>query len=145
MIHAATQILHARLGRRGAALAILGSAKVSFGFGYVFDSDPTPDGLELLTRWAPIQCWASIWVVCGLTAFTSAWLREGRDWIGFFAALIPPLVWGSAFLWSGVLGSYPRGIALAAWFAFGHVILILWAATVPEYSMPHKARREGGK
>jgi len=143
-MRAAALRLREKLGRRGTALAILGLAKISFGLGYALQPGPSPMGLQLLTRFADIQCWSAVWLICGTVTFGCAWLRIGRDWLGFVSALIPPFVWGFAFLWGGIVGDYPRGLTLAAWYAIGHVGLILWAATVPEYSVPYvprKARR----
>ncbi|QUI32424.1 hypothetical protein H9W91_17320 [Streptomyces alfalfae] len=137
--------LRKRLGRRGTALAILGPAKICFGLGYALQPGPNPVGLGLLTRFADIRCWSSVWILCGLVTFTCAWLRIGRDGLGFFAALIPPFVWGSAYLWGGLTGEYPRGLAIAAWYGLGHVLLILFLATLPEHSIPHPARRERGR
>lgn len=130
------------LGRRGAALLLLGVSHVCFGLGYVFQPEVTSPGLAVLTRWLDLHCWAFVWLVCGAAAFASAWLRVGRDWLGFFAALMPPFLWGAAFLWSALTGDYPRGLAVAAWYVIGHVGLILWAATVPEFSLPRPVRRE---
>lgn len=131
--------LYKRLGRRGTALVILGLGKICFGLGYTLDPGIAPVGLGLLNRHGGVQWWALVWVVCGTVTFGCAWLRIGRDWLGFYSALIPPLLWGSVFLWSAVSGEYPRGFALAAWYAISHVGFILWAASVPEYSLPHQA------
>jgi hypothetical protein len=141
-MRAAVRRLTARLGRRGTALAILGLAKVCFGLGYALQPNPTTAGLELLTSVASLRCWSSVWIICGTVTFACAWLRVGRDGMGFVAALVPPFVWGSAFLWGGITGEYLRGLALAAWFGIGHVLLILWIATVPEHSVPHPAPRK---
>ncbi|MFH9977957.1 hypothetical protein ACH4ND_01590 [Streptomyces sp. NPDC017179] len=130
------------LGRRGAALALLGTGKMCFGLGYILTPHPDPRGLELLTRFAGIRYWAVLWVVCGAAAFGSAWLRIGRDRWGFIAALLPPFVWGAAFLWGSLAGDFPRGLAIFGWYATSHIGIILWAAAVPEYEMPHLARRE---
>lgn len=130
------------LGRRGVALAILGVAKICFGLGYALSPGPKPVGLKLLTDQASIQCWSAVWIVFGMITFCCAWLRIGRDVLGFIAALIPPFIWGFAFLWGAVSGEYPRGLAIAAWYAFGHVGFILWAATVPDFSVPHYPRKE---
>ena len=128
--------LHKRLGRRGSALLLFGLAKVCFGLGYALDpGGPTSAGLGLLARHGGMQCWSLVWIICGTITFGCAWLRIGRDWLGFYAALIPPLVWGGVNLWSAVSGDFPRGFAIAAWYAFGHVCIILWAAWVPEYSV----------
>jgi hypothetical protein len=82
-----------------------------------------------------------VWIICGAITFACAWLRVGRDGLGFVAALVPPFVWGAAYLWGGITGEYLRGLAVAAWYGIGHVGLIMWLATVPEYSVPHPARR----
>jgi hypothetical protein len=128
--------LYKRLGRRGTALILLGLAKICFGLGYALDPGPSSAGLGLISKHGGTQNWSAIWLLCGVITFGCAWLRIGRDWLGFYTALIPPLVWGSVYLWSAVSGEYPRGFAIAAWYAIGHVGVILWAASVPEYSMP---------
>lgn len=134
--------LYKRLGRRGTALLLLGSSKICFGLGYAVDTGSSPAGLGLLARHGGLQAWSYVWIVCGAITFGCAWLRIGRDWLGFYTALIPPLLWGSAFLWSAVSGDYPRGISLAAWYAIGHVGIILWAASIPEYALPRPALEE---
>lgn len=134
--------LHKRLGRRGTALVLLGLAKVCFGLGYAIDPGPVSLGLRLLERHGGTQYWSLVWIICGAITFGCAWLRIGRDWLGFFTALIPPFVWGGVNLWSAVSGDFPRGFAIAAWYAFGHVGFILWAASVPEYSLPHTELRK---
>lgn len=141
-MRAAARRLGKRLGRRGAALVLLGFGKMCFGVGYILTPGPDPRGLELLTRFADIRCWASLWVVCGAVTFASAWLRVGRDRWGFIAALVPPFVWGFAFLWGAASGDFPRGLAIFGWYATSHVGMILWAASVPEYEMPHLVRGE---
>lgn len=35
-----------------------------------------------------------------------------------------------------MIGDHPEGLPFAAYYAIGHVGLILWVATVPEYSVP---------
>ncbi|MEU3447265.1 hypothetical protein AB0H29_08540 [Streptomyces thermolilacinus] len=133
----AARWLSRRLGRRGHALALLGAGKILFGLGYITHPAPDPTGLDLLTHWANIRVWAVLWIVCGAVTFVSAWVRIGQDRWGFIAGLVPPFVWGSAFLWGAVVGDYPRGLALFGWFATSHVGMILWASTVPEHSVPH--------
>lgn len=140
-MRAAARRLRKQLGRRGTALVLLGSAKICFGLGYALQPDPRPDGLGLLTRWADIRCWSAIWIICGAITFGFAWSRVGRDGAGFLAAIVPPFVWGCAFLWGALTGEYPRGLAIAAWYAIGHVGLIMWLATVPEHSVPGLAPR----
>ena len=82
--------------------------------------------------------------MCGLVTFVSAFLRVGRDWFGFAAALVPPTVWAIAYMAAVVSGEYSRGAYVAIWYLTSHCGVILWAATVPEYSvprMPRSARR----
>lgn len=141
-MRAAVRRLGKQLGRRGVALALLGFGKVCFGLGYILTPTPNPRGLELLTRYADIRSWAVLWVVCGAVTFGSAWLRIGRDRFGFIAALVPPFVWGFAFLWGAAAGDFPRGAAIFGWYATSHIGIILWAASVPEYEVPHLARGE---
>lgn len=141
-MRAAARRLGQRLGRRGAALVLLGSGKMCFGTGYLLTPAPNPRGLDLLTRFADIRVWAGLWVVCGAVTFAAGWLRVGRDGAGFVAALLPPFVWGSAFLWGAFNGDYPRGLAVFGWYATSHIGMILWAASVPEFEMPHLARQE---
>jgi hypothetical protein len=132
------------LGRRGTALALFGIGKMAYGLSFLLHPEPDPRGLGLLTSVASIRCWAALWVICGAVTFACAWLRIGRDRWGFVAALVPPFVWGAAFLWGAVTDEYPRGVTMAAWFAAGHVGIILWAASVPEYEVPRPrtARQE---
>jgi hypothetical protein len=132
-----------RLGRRGTALALLGIGKVLYGLGFILAGDPEPDGLQLLTHQAALASWAWIWVGCGAVAFACAWLRVGRDLPGFIAALIPPFIWGCAYLWSAVAYGQMRGLAVFGWYATSHFALILWAASVPEHSVPHPRSKRG--
>lgn len=135
MRRAAARIRY-RLGRRGAILAILGAGKVSYGVGYIAVPPSSTRGLELLTSAAPLHCWAWVWIAAGAVTFAAAWLPVGRDAIGFTAALVPPSLWAAAYLWSTVTGEYERGGWLAGWYLTSHVGVILWASTVPEYSVP---------
>jgi hypothetical protein len=60
-------------GRRGSFLVVMGLGMICWGVGMVVEP-PLPDGLHLLTRIAPLHCWAGVWVLSGLVTFTSAWL-----------------------------------------------------------------------
>ncbi|MBL1107341.1 hypothetical protein JK361_22505 [Streptomyces sp. 5-8] len=141
-MRAAARRLRKRLGRRGAVLALLGTGKVCYGAGYLLTPQPEVRGLELLTTHGDIRCWAMVWVVCGAITASSGLMRIGRDRWGFIAALVPPFVWGGAFLWASVMGDFPRGLAIFGWYGCSHIGLILWAASVPEYAVPHYTPRE---
>jgi hypothetical protein len=128
------------LGRRGAFLLILGTGKTCWGASFLVDP-PGTEGLQLLTNLCSIRHWAWLWIVCGLVTFCSAFLRVGRDRVGFVAALIPPSVWAVAYFAAVIVGDYSRGIYVAVWYLTSHVAVIMWAATVPEYSVPPAPRR----
>ncbi|MGA6223455.1 hypothetical protein ACPESV_24355 [Streptomyces umbrinus] len=99
--------------------------------------DPPPaQGLELLTNVCSIRHWAWLWIVAGIVTGSSAFLRVGRDRFGFVAALIPPTVWATAYATAVLSGTYSRGAYVAVWYLTSHVGVILWAATVPEHSVP---------
>ncbi|MFI6103151.1 hypothetical protein [Streptomyces sp. NPDC051310] len=143
----AARRLYKHLGRRGVFLAIAGTGKSCWGISFLVDPPPT-DGLGLLTSVCDIRLWSWLWITAGLVTFGSAFLRVGRDWFGFVAALIPPSVWAIAYLAAVISGDYSRGGFVAVWYLTSHVGVICWAATVPEYSVPPAPRRarkaEGG-
>lgn len=142
----AARRLSKHLGRRGIFLLILGTGKTCFGVGFIV-SPPDPRGLELLTDRCPLAAWAWVWIIAGLVTFGSAFLRIGRDKIGFIAAMIPPTLWATAYMVAVVSGTFPRGGFIAVWYLTAHVGVIMWAATVPEFSVPpppRRARKEVG-
>lgn len=131
--------LRATLGRRGAFLLILGVGKTCWGISFLVDP-PHDQGLQLLTDLCSLRHWSWLWIMCGLVTTSSAFLRVGRDWAGFVAALIPPTVWAIAYTAAVVSGQYSRGVYVAIWYLTSHVGVIMWAATVPEHSVPHVPR-----
>ena len=137
--------IRAMLGRRGAFLSILGIGKTCWGIGMLIDP-PSTQGLQLLTSLCDIRHWAWLWIVAGIVTGSSAFLRIGRDRLGFVVALIPPTVWAVAYTAAVVSGQFSRGAYVAVWYLTSHVGVILWAATVPEHSVPHLPRpaRKGG-
>lgn len=139
MVCAAVRRIHEYLGRRGQFLAALGIGKTCYGAGFAVDPPPAR-GLELLTDIAPITTWAWLWIGAGMVTFGSAWLRIGRDGAGFVAALIPPTVWATAYTVAAISGD-SRGGYVAAWYLTSHVVVILWASSVPEHSVPPPPRR----
>lgn len=131
----AARRLYKALGRRGCFLAILGVGKTCWGVSFLVDP-PREHGLQLLTELCSLRHWSWLWIACGLITFSSAFLRVGRDWFGFGAALLPPTVWAIAYTHAVTTGDYSRGLWVAIWYLTSHVGVILWAATVPEYSVP---------
>jgi hypothetical protein len=136
----AARRLQQHLGRRGIFLLILGIGKTSWGISFLVDP-PDDHGLALLTSLCSLRHWAWLWIACGLITGVSAFLRIGRDWAGFLAALIPPSVWALAYGAAVISGTYSRGAYVAIWYLTSHVGVIMWASTVPEYSVPPVPRR----
>ncbi|MGK5729737.1 hypothetical protein [Streptomyces sp. URMC 124] len=136
MRSAAACWLRRRIGRRGTFLLIIGVGKVCWGAGFILSPQPSPQGLELLTDIAPLHCWAWVWVLAGAVTASCAFVRVGRDWAGFVAALIPPGLWAIAYTAALVSGDFARGGFVAAWYLTSHIGAILWAASVPEYELP---------
>jgi hypothetical protein len=141
----AVRRLRSALGRRGAFLLVLGTGKTCWGIGMLVIPQPNPEGLRLLTSLCPLSHWACLWIICGLITASSAFLRIGRDRYGFVAALIPPTVWAISYTSAVVTGEFARGGFLAVWYLTSHVGVIMWAATVPEYSVPHPRPARRGK
>lgn len=139
----AARRLRVCLGRRGNALAILGAGKMAYGAGLLV-SPPPPFGLDLLTRWCSLAHWSWLWIACGAVTFASAFVPVGRDRWGYVAALVPPVVWGTAYLTAAASGTYARGAFLAVWYATSHVMLIVWASRVPETGEPHRTTARRG-
>lgn len=135
----AARRLYKALGRRGIFLLILGTGKTCWGVSFLVDP-PDDQGLELLTRLCSLRHWSWLWITCGLITLSSAFLRIGRDWFGFLAALLPPTVWATAYTVAVITGDYSRGAYVAVWYLTSHVGIILWASTVPEYSVPPASR-----
>ncbi|MFF0166852.1 hypothetical protein [Streptomyces prasinus] len=136
----AARRLYKRLGRRGTFLAILGIGKTCWGVSFLVDPPPEAPGLELLTGLCSLRHWSWLWIACGLITLGSAFLRIGRDWFGYLAALLPPTVWAIAYTVAVLTGDYSRGGFVAIWYLTSHVGVILWASTVPEYSVPSASR-----
>ncbi|MFH9822999.1 hypothetical protein [Streptomyces bobili] len=128
-----------RLGRRGIFLLLLGVGKTCWGVGFLVNP-PDPEGLRLLTHFCDLRHWAWLWITAGLVTTCSAFVRIGRDWFGFVAALIPPTVWAIAYSAAVVSGQYNRGVYVAIWYLTSHCGVIVWASTVPEHSVPHVPR-----
>lgn len=136
----AVRWLPQHLGRRGMFLAIIGVGKTCWGISFLVNP-PSPDGLQLLTKFCSLRHWSWLWIIAGLITLGSAFLKIGRDRWGFIAALIPPSVWALAYFSAVIGGEYSRGGFVAVWYLTSHVGVIMWASTVPEHSVPPPPRR----
>jgi hypothetical protein len=121
------------LGRRGPFLVFMGVGKVCWGVSLIVEP-PTTRGLGLLAHFAPLHCWASVWILAGTGTFTSAWLPFARDRWGFVIASTPPALWAFAYGWAGLVGDYPRGLWVFAWYMTSHCGVIWCASRVPPES-----------
>lgn len=115
-----------RLGRRGALLTLKGLIAALYGYGQLVAPLHDRRGLCLLLKGAPLEAWATAWIVAGLIALVCAWLPPRRDWPGFVAVWAITAPWSMSYLvawWP--LGEYPRGWVAALIFgAFGGVCLV---------------------
>lgn len=119
-----------RLGQRGPFLVFMGVGKVCWGVGMIVEP-PRTEGLHLLTRYAPMHCWAWVWVLAGVVTFSSAWWPFARDRWGFVAASVPPALWAFAYGWAGVTEHYSRGLWIFLWYMTSHCGVIWCASRVP--------------
>lgn len=129
------------LGRRGVFLLVIGTGKVCWGIGFIVTPQQDTAGLTLLTSVCSLRHWAWLWIVAGAITAGSAFLKIGRDRVGFIAAMVPPTVWAVAYLSAVLTGDYARGGFVFVWYLTSHVGVIMWAATVPEHSVPPPPRR----
>lgn len=131
----ARMLLCRHLGRRGVPLLILGIGKICWGVSFIV-TPISGEGLNLLTRHAPLSAWAWVWIIAGMVTSVAAFLQVGRDWVGFATASVPPLIWAFAYGVAAASGEYMRGLWIFVWYMTSHVGVILWASSVPEHSVP---------
>jgi hypothetical protein len=143
-VFAALRRARARLGRRGAVLALKGLMATLYGYGQLIQPIPDRSGLHLLLHLMPLHGWAIAWICAGAVALTCAPMGQGKDWPGFTAVWLISVPWSLTYLASWwPLGDNPRGWITAAIFgAFGLVCLTVvgW----PEPS-PGPARQGGAR
>jgi hypothetical protein len=126
--------LRTRIGRRGAALFVLGFVFIMRGFGYIADP-PLPRDTEIgshvvLAQIMPISAWGVVWMFVGLLAVVQAFAVR-KDWHAFAAVHGISLAWavgmGLAYLELG--GN--RWVSPATWF-----LIVAWVQIIagwPEY------------
>lgn len=130
-----------RLGRRGVPLLLLGIGHVSWGAGFITAPGADQRGMTGPVAVVPLEWRAWVWVVCGAVAVVSAFVPEGRDRWGYIAAVMPPLAFAFGYAWTALDTGHLRAVFLSLWYLLTQALLILWAASVAEYSIP---RRKGG-
>ncbi|UYL87626.1 membrane protein [Arthrobacter phage VResidence] len=142
-----TRWLARRLGRRGAALAVLGVIFILVGLDVIISPDPVDvTDRFLLHTLIPHPITAALWIIPGTLALWASTHRgPGPDGFGFNALVIPIILRIVSYLFSFVAflfgaGSSAAGIASALiWTAILALILIIagWAE-VPSGYIPRK-------
>ncbi|UJQ86811.1 membrane protein [Arthrobacter phage Reedo] len=145
-----TRWLAGRLGRRGAALLILGIIFVLVGLDIWLNS-PEPDfDRFLLHTFIPFPINAGLWIVPGALAIWASTHRgPANDGFGFNALVIPVIIRIVSYVFSFVAflfgeGNFPFGLASAAiWTSILALILIIagWAE-VPGYVRRRPSRKQ---
>lgn len=138
------------LGRRGAALVVLGLAFVFTGVEMLVNQ-PQPDyDRFLLHTYMPFPVRAALWIVPGVLALFAATRHgTGRDGFGFAALVVPLALRTASYVWSSV--AYLAGVSTwpfawtgaLTWVALLALVLIIsgW----PEVPPPPRRRRRKRK
>ena len=114
------------LGRRGAILLCYGTVWALYGYAQITSPQPDQRGLQPILERVPLTVWGWLWVATGLTAVVSAWLPQGRDWVGFLALPAMVLPWMASFLLAWLMGDYPRGwVAALVWAVIAVPVLVV--------------------
>lgn len=96
-------------GRRGAFQLLFSAIYLVIGVSFLLlpGSASRADALAYITDVMPIQPFACLWVAAAVIGFVSAFLCRPRDWIGFFALVLAPALWGCLFLVGVVFAGAP--------------------------------------
>jgi hypothetical protein len=124
--------------RRAPPLYLFGVGGMVWAIGYVAAPAASTRGLApLLHGGLTMRVWATAWFFAGLVTITCLILPQGPDRWGFVAAAALPVVWAASYAWEWVTDGYGRGFFVALWFLTTQAGMALWAASVPEYELPH--------
>ncbi|WP_432051273.1 hypothetical protein [Streptomyces xiamenensis] len=132
----------ARLGRRGAYLLVAGVGWLLYGVGVIQDPRAgTVRAAVVLSEAAPLSWWGCLWITCGAIAIVTAWSRcPLRQTAGYAAAMLPPLLWATAYAAAWLLGEYPRAWTGAATWAGAAAKLLIVAGWPEPARVPEVAR-----
>lgn len=118
--------LSRQLGRRGAILLCYGGVWAIIGYSQITAPQPDLSGLRLLLQTMPLDAWGSLWVASGGIAIVSAFLPQGRDWLGFLALPLIVLPWMASYCIAWIIGDFPRGwVAAVVWGAIAAPVLVV--------------------
>lgn len=127
--------LHDPLFRQRIYLLISGVGWLLYGVQVVLEPFPrVVRSAAILANIAPIGTWGWTWIIGSSIALLVALLGRARwMWIGFAAAIYPPLLWGVAFGAAWISGEYPGAWAGAATWCTAALRLMIvgaWPACV---------------
>lgn len=117
------------IGRRGGCLIAIGYLEFVYGLAMVaepaFRARP---GIDVVTTFIPGEVWGWLWVVFGVLAILGAFLPTGYDRHGFRAAYPMPVIWGTNYLLSTIVGEsetgWVSGLAVSSiWYGYAFLIL----------------------
>lgn len=117
-------------------LAAAGTGWLLYGVQVVLDPRPqTVRSAAVLDALAPITAWGWAWIVGSTVALVAAAVgRPWLLWVGFGAAIYPPLLWAAAFAGAWLSGDYPSAwTGAATWFGASLRLLVVagWPAVAP--------------
>ncbi|MFG2277505.1 hypothetical protein ACGFNQ_02305 [Streptomyces asoensis] len=143
LMRAALARLWARLGWRGLALSSSGLAWISYGASITVQPRyGTVRGISVLLDIMCMAAWGWLWMVAGVLALGFSVVRAGRDLVGVFAAMAPPLLWALAYGLGGALGTSSTAWgAVAPWASHALLIAIVAYLTRPRLIVPRMVTR----
>ncbi|UIW13274.1 membrane protein [Arthrobacter phage Crewmate] len=145
-----TRWLAYRLGRRGAALAVLGAIFVLVGLDVLLAPAAPDHDRFLLHTFIPSPLMAALWIIPGALALRASFHKgPGNDGFGFMALVVPLILRIVSYVFSFLAflfgaGSWPFGWASALiWLAILALILIIagWAEVPSGYKPRPRTRR----
>lgn len=132
-----------RLGWRGLALASTGLAWISYGASITVQPRyGTVRGISVLLDLMCMAAWGWLWIGAGVLALGFSVARAGRDLVGVFAAMGPPLLWALAYALGGAVGTSPTAWgSVAPWASHALLIAIVAYVTRPRLIVPRMVTR----
>jgi hypothetical protein len=118
--------LRARVGRRGAALLAFAFIDLVIAYG-LFDpvlrvQTAQVPAYRAISRLAPLQVWAWLWLAVGVACAAQAFMRDDR--YAYTAAIGVKVVWAAGFAAAWLAYGVPRAwLGAATWAVFACLVL----------------------